>query len=58
MNVQMLLSIAMLGAFIWAMSFLLPRAIRQRDGLALTSAILTAVLALFAWLWVGVGTGG
>lgn len=58
MTLQTLVSVAMLGAFIWAVGFLLPKAIRAHDGLALTSAILTAILALFLWLWVGVGTRG
>ena len=56
MDVHLLLSVALLAAFIWAVSFLLPKAIRQRDVLALTSAILTAILALFAWLWLGGAT--
>ena len=55
MDIQTLLSIAMLGGFIWAVRFLLPRAINERDTLALTAALLTAALALLAWLLFGVG---
>ena len=55
MNIQTLASTAMLGGFIWAVRFLLPRAINERDTLALTAALLTAVLALLAWLLIGVG---
>jgi hypothetical protein len=48
------LSIAMLAGFIWAVRFLLPRAIQERDVMAITCALLTAVLALLVWLLVGV----
>jgi hypothetical protein len=51
-------SIAMLGGFIWAVSFMVPKAAKRRDALALTSAILTALLALFGWLLVGVSVIG
>ena len=48
------LSIALLSGFIWAVRFLLPKAVREQDGMALTCAVLTAVLALLAWLLIGV----
>ena len=48
-------SIALLAGFIWAMRVLLPRAIEQQDWLALVSALLTALLALTAWLMFGIG---
>lgn len=54
MNLETFASIAMLGAFIWAVRFLLPRAIKEHDRLALTSAVLTAVAALLLWLMIGV----
>ncbi len=47
-------SIALLGCFIWAVRFLLPKAVREQDGMALTCAVLTAALALLAWLLIGV----
>jgi hypothetical protein len=50
------LSIAMLGGFIWAVRFLLPRAFKEHDVLALACAVLFAILALFAWLLIGTGT--
>ena len=56
MNLETLFSIAMLGAFIWAVRFLLPRALKEHNALALTSAVLTALFALLLWLLVGVGT--
>ena len=55
MTLETFLSIAMLGAFIWAIRFMLPKALERHDGMALTSAVLTAVLALLAWLLIGVG---
>jgi hypothetical protein len=54
MTFEAVFSVAMLGAFIWAVRFMLPIATKERDGLALTCAVLTAVLALLAWLLVGV----
>ena len=55
MNVETLFSIAMPGAFIWAVRFLLPKAMKEHSALALTSALLTALFALLLWLLVGVG---
>jgi len=46
----------MLGGFIWAVRFLLPRAFKEHDAMALTCAVLIAVLALLAWLLIGTGT--
>jgi hypothetical protein len=56
MTLETVWSIAMLGGFIWAVRFLVPRAVKQDDRLAVTSAVLTAVIALFLWLLIGVGT--
>ncbi len=53
---QTVLSTATLAVFIWVVRFLLPRAIRQHDPLALTCAVLTGILALLLWLLTGVGT--
>ena len=39
MNFDTLFSIAVLGAFIWAVRFLLPRAMKEHSALALTSAV-------------------
>jgi hypothetical protein len=55
MNFETIFSIAMLGAFIWAVRFLLPKAIKEHSALALTSAVLTALFALLLWLMIGVG---
>ena len=54
MTPEAVLSIALLAGFIWAVRALLPRAVREQDGLALTCGVLTAALALLAWLLIGV----
>ena len=54
MTLETVLSVGMLGGFIWVVRFMLPKARKERDPLALTSAVLTAVLALLAWLLIGV----
>jgi hypothetical protein len=58
MTFEGIFSVAMLGGFIWAVSFMVRKAAKKRDALALTSAILTALLALFGWLLVGVRVMG
>jgi hypothetical protein len=44
----------MLAGFIWTVGHLLPNAIKGRDAMALTCAVLTGVLTLVAWLVIGV----
>lgn len=56
MNFETVMSMVALAAFIWSVSFLLPKAVKAHDSLALTSAVLTATLALLLWLLIGVGT--
>jgi hypothetical protein len=58
MTFEGVLSVAMLAAFIWAVSFMVPKAAHRRDALAITSAILAALLALVGWLVVGVRVMG
>jgi hypothetical protein len=58
MAFETVFSVAMLGCFIWAVRFMLPKALKEHDPLALTSAVLTAVLALLAWLLFGVPVTG
>jgi hypothetical protein len=50
-------SVAMLGGFLWATRFLIPRALKEHDPLAIASAVVTATLALLAWLLIGVRVG-
>ena len=56
MPVETVLSIATLGAFIWVVRYLLPKAVKERDSMALACAVLTAIVALLMWLLIGVGT--
>jgi hypothetical protein len=56
MPLETVLSVATLGAFIWVVRFLLPKAIKAHDSMALACAVLTAVVALLMWLLIGVGT--
>jgi hypothetical protein len=56
MPLETVLSVATLGAFIWVVRFLLPKAVKAHDSMALTCAVLTAVFALLMWLLIGVGT--
>ena len=56
MILETVLSVAMLGGFIWVVRFLLPRAIKTHDRMALACVVLTAVLALVLWLMIGVTT--
>ena len=55
MTFEVVVSIATLAGFIWAVRFMLPKALKEHDSLALASAVLTAVVALLAWLLIGVG---
>jgi hypothetical protein len=48
-----ILTVATLAAVIWALGFLLPRAVRERDAMAITSAVLTTALALLLWFLIG-----
>jgi uncharacterized BrkB/YihY/UPF0761 family membrane protein len=45
-----LFSVALFGTVLWAVFALLPRARREHDRLAMTCAVLTALLALVALL--------
>ena len=56
LSLETLVSVASLAGFIWGLRFLLPRARREHDRLALACAVLTCVVALLAWLLIGVGT--
>jgi hypothetical protein len=52
---ESVLSVAMLGGFLWAVGFLVPKALREDDRLAIGSAVLTAGVALLGWLLMAVG---
>jgi hypothetical protein len=50
------LSIEMLAGFIWSVAFLLPKARREHDRVGLICSVVVALIALGAWLFIGVGT--
>ena len=56
MAIESALSIMMLGGFIWAVRFLLPKAKREHDTFGVICALLTALAALIGWLLIGTGT--
>jgi hypothetical protein len=49
------IQILALGAAIWVFAFQLPRARREQDRFAVICSVLTGLLALIAWLFIGVG---
>ena len=55
MPIETFLSIATLSAFIWALRFLVPKALKSGDGMAVTCSVLMAILALLLWLLIGIG---
>jgi hypothetical protein len=55
-NPQTVLSVAMLGSAIWAILYLLPRARRKDDKFGVACALICALLGLFGWLFIGIGT--
>ena len=55
MPIETVLSIATLSAFIWALRFLVPKALKSGDGMAVTCSVLMAILALLLWLLIGIG---
>lgn len=48
-----LLSVVMLAVLIWVFSFLLPRALRERDPLAVSSVVLAILFTFVGWLMFG-----
>jgi hypothetical protein len=49
MALEPFLTVATLAVLIWMVGFLLPRAIEERDAVAITSAVLTTAIALLLW---------
>lgn len=56
MTIEGSVSVVMLGAFIWALAFLLPKARRQHDTFGVICSLLTALAGLFGFLFFGIGT--
>jgi hypothetical protein len=47
-------SLLMLGGCLWALRFLLPRAKREGDGFGVVCSLLTALVCLFGFLFIGI----
>ncbi|RPJ64743.1 MAG: hypothetical protein EHM24_22180 [Acidobacteria bacterium] len=56
MIVEVALSVAMLAMFLWELAFRLPKACRERDASGVGFSLPTCLIALFGWLFIGVGT--
>jgi uncharacterized BrkB/YihY/UPF0761 family membrane protein len=56
-TVQIAVSVFLLGAAIWALLFLLPRARREQDTFGIGCALLMTLMGLLGWLFIGVGVG-
>jgi hypothetical protein len=54
-DLQIAVSIVLLGGAIWSLLFLLPKARRERDAFGIICALLMALVGLFGWLFIGVG---
>jgi hypothetical protein len=54
MAVETIASVLALGAFIWTVRFVMPRALKQHDAMAIGCALLMAMLALVLWLLIGI----
>ena len=54
MSIELILSVLTLAGAIWAARFLLPKAIRDHDLFEIVSALLVVLVALLAWLFLGV----
>jgi hypothetical protein len=55
--VEVVLSVGALAVFIWTLRWMLPRALRERDPLAVACAVLIALLTLAGLLLIGVPVG-
>jgi hypothetical protein len=56
MGVEAVLSPALLAMFLWELVYRLPKACRERDRFGILFSLLTGLVALFGWLFIGIGT--
>ena len=54
-NMQIAVSILMLGGAIWSILFLLPKARREQDTFGIICSLLMALVGLLGWLFIGIG---
>ncbi len=55
-TLEAVLSMLMLGTFIWVLLFQVPKARRECDWFPLLCSLATAFVALLGWLLIGTGT--
>ncbi len=55
MGVEAGLSVALLAMFLWELVYRLPKAHRDGDTFGVVFSLLTCLVALFGWLFLGVG---
>jgi hypothetical protein len=56
MTFELLLSVVLLAACIWVIRVQVPKARRDGDRFAFACSVATALVALAAWLFIGVAT--
>jgi hypothetical protein len=54
-TVEVALSVALLAMFLWELAYRLPKACRDRDRFGVVFSLLTCLVALFGWLFIGIG---
>lgn len=52
---ESVVSVVLLGGAIWALLFQLPGATRDGDRFAIACSVLTALVGLIGWLFIGIG---
>jgi hypothetical protein len=50
------MSFVMMSGFIWVVTFLLPKAMREHDVFGMICSVVTALVALISWMLIGTGT--
>lgn len=53
---ELALSVSSLGAFLWVLLYQVPRARRRDEGFAIACSLLTGLIALLVWLFIGIRT--
>jgi hypothetical protein len=51
--IENVMSVVMLGGSIWVLLYPLPRARREHDGFGIVCSLLTALVGLVGWLFLG-----
>jgi hypothetical protein len=54
MTIEAALSVALLAMFLWEVGYRLPKAYRERDRFGVVFSLLTCLVALFGWLFIGI----